>query len=416
MRILMLSKTGDGLGIAHRLELEGHSVSVFIQDKRFDRAGRGLVRRVNSWRPELLKADLVLCDMVGFGSYEKTFKRMGIPTLGCSLIADMLELDRAKSLDLFKRVGLRVPETQAFNSPEEARLLLSAWEDPGYVIKPSGNISTAKTLMVRSPEIFEWALSTYDKNQHLIVQQIVDGVEVSTEGWFNGRDWILPFNHTFEEKRFLPGNLGPNTGCMGNVVVPVRKSDLVEHTVKKLTPFLRKIGYRGPVDLNSIVNDVGVHVLEITPRFGYDAIEALVEGLREPLGDLLFDVATGLKREMDLPTTEKLIAVRLSVAPWPHSDPSGDDAGMPILGIDKQNLKHLFLTDIMLNGGQYQYAASDGVVCKATARGRTVDEARRRAYRTIGNLGIQDVQYRRDIGARVPNDMRKLENWGYLNA
>ena len=414
MRILIISKDGDGLGIAHRMEMEGHSVSMYIQDPRFKLAGRGLIRRVQSWRPELASADLVLCDMVGFGRHERLLRRFGVPTLGCSAVADLLELDRGKSMELFQRVGMTLPETLTCNSPSEARLLLRDWEPPGYVLKPFNNQSTAKTLVVRDPDIMEWALSQYGPGDKLLVQRIVDGVEVSTEGWFNGRAWVKPFNHTFEEKRFLPGGLGPNTGCMGNVVVPAGMNRLVEETVLRLGPFLKKIGYRGPVDVNSIVNEMGAHVLEITPRFGYDAIEALAEGLREPLADFLFDMATGIKTYMDLPMTDKMIAVRLSLPPWPGGQPQAAQAGMPIKGLNAQNLKHIYLTDVMREGDEYKWAAGDGVLMKVTARGRTVDEARRRAYRTIGNLTIQDVQYRKDIGAHVDGDVERLKAWGYM--
>ncbi len=415
MKVLMLSKHGDGLGIAHKLAQEGHNVAVFIQDSAYKRGGLGIVRRVKSWRPELLAADLVLCDMVGFGAYERTLRRFSAPVMGCSRIADMLELDRSKGHDLLQRLGIKTPETFTFKRPADAVVLEASWEPPGYVLKPSGNADTSKTVLVREPSGLRWALEQMP-DRPLLVQRIVEGVEVSTEGWFNGRDWVLPFNHTFEEKRLMPGGLGPNTGCMGNVVLATQSNELTRQTVERLTPFLRQIGYRGPIDLNAIVNSMGAHVLEITPRFGYDAIEALTEGLREPLGDLLFEVAAGVKHEMDLPTREPMIAVRLSVPPWPHGEPSEADAGMPLLGLNSENLKHIALTDAMREGDSYLYAAGDGVVAKVTARGRTVEEARRRAYRTIRNLSIQDVQYRTDIGSRVNRDWKQLAEWGFVDA
>lgn len=415
MRILLLSEHGDGLGVAQRLVSEGHKVSVFIRSKGYERAGKGLVDRVNSWRPLLPDTDLVICDMVGFGRYQGTFKRMGIPAFACSRIADMLELKREKSIELFNKVGISVPQTEFYRSPADAEDILRTWDPPGYVIKPNGNISTAKTLIARDPEIFEWALSTYPSNQELIVQQIVSGIEVSTEGWFNGRGWITPFNHTFEEKRFLPSG-GPNTGCMGNVVLGTESNKLTQATVERLTPFLKQIGYRGPIDVNSIVNDEGVFALEISPRFGYDAIEAMMEGLQEPLSDILFETAMGVRKTLPLSTTERQIAVRLSVPPWPHADPAASEAGMPILGLNEDNLKHIFLTDVFFEDGDYRYAASDGVVMKVTAHGRNAGEARSRAYRTIDNLTIPNVQYREDIGSRVETDIGELRNLGYLNA
>lgn len=414
VRILMLSQSGDGLGLAHRLVSEGHKVDVFIRESQYKKAGIGIVDRIPSWRPHLAKADLVVVDMVGFGNYEETIRKAKKPLIGCSPLMDIAELDRQRGISLFNKFGIDIPETFSFKSPKQARDILKLWKSPGYVIKPSGNISTAKTCVARSPDIYEHALGLLEDEQHLIVQRIVEGVEVSTEGWWNGRSWVFPFNHTFEEKRLMNEGLGPNTGCMGNVVVAARKvNKLAGATVLKLEPFLKQTTYRGPIDVNAIVTADKVYALEITARFGYDALEALMEGLQEPVTDLIFETAIGVKKEMRI-TSGYMIAVRLSVPPWPHDEPALEDAGQPLLGLNEHNLKHVYLTDVYKEGEKYFYAAGDGAVLKATADGVSVREARRRVYRTLAGLEISGKQYRTDIGQRVEGDMEKLKAWGWL--
>ncbi len=414
MRILFLSKDGDGIGVAHKLKMEGNDVRLFIQSKQFPLTAMGMVERVPSFRPHIPWADLIICDMVGFGKYEDLFRRMGKVVFGCSKIADLLELDRGKGIELFERVGISIPETYSFKGKEEAKQIADIWEAPGFVIKPSGNLDTASTHVCKDPELYLWALDKLPANTPLIVQKIEEGIEVSTEGWFNGRDWITPFNHTFEEKRFMDGDRGPNTGCMGNVVVTSMGDKLINSTIKKVTPFLKKISYRGPIDINCIVNEESAFALEFTARLGYDAIEALIEGLKEPVTDLFFETAIGVKKEMDI-TNDYMIAVRVSIPPFPHDDPEKEDAGLPILGINEHNHKHIFFTDIYMDReGAHRYAAGDGVLMKVTARGREVKEAQNRVYRTIENLTILDAQYRRDIGDRVRSDIKQLQAWGWL--
>lgn len=415
MKILVLSKEGDGLGIAQRLQQEENDVSLFIQSKKFIRAGRGIVERVPSWRPLLRKVDLVIADMVGFGYLEPTIKASGKPYLGLSKLGERAELDRAKGIELLERAEILIPTTYHFSSPTEALQVLDFWADPGFVIKPSGNMATALTQVCRDEETFRWALTRYPAGTQLIVQELIEGIEVSTEGWFNGRDWLEPFNHTFEEKRFFPGDLGPNTGCMGNIVVAAQGTDnLIKETVLKLEPFLRKITYRGPIDINCIVTETAAYALEVTARFGYDAIEALMEGLLEPVTDVLHHTALGVKTSMNL-AEEYLASVRVSVPPYPYADPKDVDIGIPILGINDQNLSHLFLTDVdKTKNGSYRYSASDGVVYKATAHGRSVKEVRDRVYRTVDNVTVQDMQYRDDIGQRVNRNMTTLASWGWI--
>jgi len=413
MKILMLSSDGDGLGVAHRLAKENHDVDLYIKREGFEKAGVGLVNRVKSFRPLVPKADLIICDMVGFGIYEDLFKRYGKPVFSCNKMADIIELDREKGNDLFKRLKINTPQTLAFETPTDALQMVALWELPGYVIKPSGNQATSRTSIHRDKESFEWALKQLPANTKLIVQQLVEGIEISTEGWFNGRDWIKPFNHTLEEKQLMPG-AGPNTGCMGNVVkVQWKPNRLISETVHKLTPYLRKINYRGPVDINSIINGDKLYALEITARMGYDAIEALLEGFKEPVIDLFFETAVGIKKEMKV-TDDYMIAVRLSRPPWPHADTDGSAQGMPIIGINDQNSKHLWLTDVYSDETGYRYASGDGVVCKATAIGRSIREARSRVYRTVKAVRFPDKQFRDDIGKRVEGDLGVLRNTGWI--
>lgn len=411
----MLSKDGDGLGVAQRIAQEGHEIDVWVADPKLRLAGRGIVGRPAAWRPHVAKADLVLCDMVGFGHLEKTLRKMGKNPLSCDLVVEQAELDRAKGLELMQKSGINTPESKAFRSPAAAR---SAWRDGGVVVKPSGNVATAKTTVARDKATFLHALSQMPAGTSFIVQAFAEGIEVSTEGWWNGRSWIRPFNHTFEEKRFMNGGIGPNTGCMGNVVVVAKTRDkLVQATIQKLEPFLKQTSYRGPVDVNAMVTKGKALALEITARMGYDAIEALTEGLKEPLTDLLFETAMGVKREMSVESIP-MIAVRVSVPPWPHAAPRESDKGRPLLGLNKGNLKHIFLTDIYKDGQEYKWAAGDGVVYKATAGGVDFREARRRVYRTISNVQILDSQYRTDIGKRADPDQgaqfNQLREWGWL--
>jgi phosphoribosylamine--glycine ligase len=424
--VLFISKEGDALGVAQRLALEGHAIDVYVAEERFALAGRGLVNRVADWRAATRRADLIIADCVGLGKLEDTIRQTGRPSLGFSAALDVVELDRRKGMELFTRAGIAIPETYTFDNATEAKSLPSqhGWGD-GWVVKANGNIATSKTAVVKDEALWPKAVSVIPADASGICQRIVSGVEVSTECWFNGSNFVRPFNHTFEDKRFLAGGLGQNTGCMGNIVLRADSNRLTRATVERIEPFLRLLGWRGPFDINCIVNADGAYALEATSRMGYDAIEALIEGLDEPAGDFLFDVAMGTRREMSL-TRETMIAVRLSIPPWPIRKPNRDESGEPIEGIDDSTLPHLFLTDIARERDKYVTAGGDGVLLKATAIGRVnppkmathnpdyTYEARRRVYRLLDRIHVENKQYRTDIGERVNADIAQLKQWGWL--
>lgn len=405
MKILIVSKEGDGLGIAHRLAMEGHDVSVWIREERYRRALTGIITHVDDPKRSAADSDLIVSDTVGLASMAQDYGRT--PVLGFNAVVDKIELDRALGMDMFRRAGVDIPETLHFDSPS-AVTLPSPW-GLGWVIKPCGNKSTCKTLVVKDEELWEHAISQ-TPDCPLIVQRIVDGMEVSTEGWFNGRDFIRPFNHTFEEKRFLNGGLGCNTGCMGNVVIGSDGNRLTRATVERFAPFLRMIDYRGPFDINCIVNERGAYALEATGRMGYDAVEALSELLDESMGDLLYSTAVGVKREMDL-SGGYGVAVRVTIPPWPVRLPDQKDYGEPVLGIDEP---HVFLCDVYKEEGRFLTAGGDGVLLKAVARGPSLSLAKKRVYRTADAIKVGAKQYRTDIGDRVEGELRDLRAMGWL--
>lgn len=421
MKVLVISQTGDFLGVAQRLVYEGHSVSMWIKEPAYKRSGKGIVNRIDSWRSGLKDADLAIVDMVGMGAQTETaFRAVGVPFIGASPQMDKLELERAFGMKVFEDCGISLPESHAFDAPEEARSFFNGLEfGDGWCIKADDNLGCATSRLIKEPEQLDWAFAQYPDGIPLLVQRIVKGVEVSTEGWFNGSEWVRPFNHTFEEKRFLEGGLGPNTGCMGNVVVGCPGCKLTRATVEKLKPFLTRIGWRGPVDVNCIVDSGSAYALEATARFGYDAIEALLEGVRLSAGDFLREVAAGTLTEFEFAGPS--IAVRLSVPPYPSED---DDVkaewGEPILGINQNNINHLWLCNVMVEGDLFRTSGADGLTLKATARGdgeadidKAIALARRRVYRTLDNIRVGSKMYRRDIGSRVAADLAQLREWGW---
>lgn len=411
MKVLMLSKEGDGCGLAHQLSKEGHDVFLWIQDARYHKVLRGIVNRVDSWRPLVGKVDLIICDMVGFSKYSDTLKSR-VPVLGCDAVMDLLELDRLKAYDVLERLGYTLPVSKCYTVKEAKNL---EWSNPaGYVVKPCGNLSSGKTMLCETEEIYQWSLSQFDTGQEMLVQEVVAGVEVSTEGWWNGTEWIQPFNHTFEEKRLMPGGVGRMTGCQGNVVMMLKKPDkLVREVILPLTPILAKTSYRGPVDVNCIVTSEKAYTLELTCRFGYDALEGLMYGIKGGVGTFLFDLAMGVAKAIPYHSMDYLGVVRATVPPYPETefkDPC--HTNMPVCGLG--NMHDIYLCDVYKQGKDYKTAGADGVVLKVASNGRDVRETMRRCYKRLSDVKVLDLQYRNDIGKRVDSDLNNLRTWGWI--
>jgi phosphoribosylamine-glycine ligase len=107
------------------------------------------------------------------------------------------------------------------------------------------------------------------------------------------------------------------------------------------------------------------------------------------------------------------VAVRLSVPPYPHDDPSKHDRGQPVLGLTNSNPNH-FLTDVYIEKNKTYWSASDGVIAKITGAGTTLKAARRAAYKNVAGVKASGLQYRIDIGERVEADLKQLRAWRYI--
>ena len=280
---LFISKNGDSYPIAQRIIEEGHKVTFY--NNELSSVGQGIINvppiRAKLISPEgvinrgvvslLLKPepDCVVMDMVGkgFGKLAEELKHK-FPLIGGSLWGEHIELDRPYGSKVMKLVGINTPPTFRFNDYSKAIRFVE--EHPkAWVYKPSGNECTTTTYVSEDGDGMIGMLEYYaGEHDEFELQERVYGIEVSSELWFNGKD-VVNVNYTMEEKRLMEGNLGPQTGCMGSAVwIGTQKSKLYREGVGKIVPSLRKVGYRGPIDLNTIITKDELYGLEWTARFG----------------------------------------------------------------------------------------------------------------------------------------------------
>ena len=111
-----------------------------------------------------------------------------------------------------------------------------------------------------------------------VLQKVVEGVEISTEGWFDGERFVH-FNHTIEDKRLMNSNLGPAIGSQSNTVwIKQDPHGLLVSELGRLVPLLKKAAYIGPIDANCVISETDrrPYFLEWTCRQGYDALYSLL--------------------------------------------------------------------------------------------------------------------------------------------
>ena len=431
MKYLIYSISGDGAGFAWRLLEEGNDVEIFIKEPFFKGILKGLVPHVNSLEEGLShKPDVVIFDMNGDGKVADATRKRGFRCVGGGRFNDMLEMDRTYGMSLAKRLGIKTPEFTVFKQNQIEEAIAFIHETNGrYVLKPHGNLALDLTYVASDAEDMIHELEWIDRQGIMkgdfILQDFVDGWEISTEGWFsNGNPIPALANGTMERKKFLTGDLGCQTGSESSVVWPygTDRTKIFQKTLWKMYPILKEMKFTGPIDINAIISkqDGQPYFLEFTPRFGYSAFYALAELIDGHLGQFFYDIALGKLDDISLKNDQVSMALTLSIPPYPLD--SGKDfnhkalqetKGKPIIHLPEDG--HWWPYDMAFDDSvdQFVTAGTLGLICFATNSGSSVEEAEDKTYEIAQHIGIPNVQYRIDGAEKVMEHIPEIKQMEY---
>jgi phosphoribosylamine-glycine ligase len=430
MKFLIRSAAGETLSLCLRLLNEGNQVKFSIVEKDYQKIGNGLVEKPLSFEGGVNWAEVVVFDGNIFGMDKEAERvRMVKPVMGSGKLAGQLEQDRAFATQFAKSCGLRTNPYKEFSGPrawDMARAYLKTQGMSKYFVwKPNGE-SPASTYVEKGiPEMFRmfkyWEQLYKDHNEepNFILTEKVDGSEISTEAWFNGRDFTLP-NHTLERNRFFDGDHGEKTGCAGNIVWIANNAPLVKALLEPLRESLTD-KYWGPIDVNAIIEEKSGEplFLEFSSRFGYDAIFALLELVKSDLGELLYSMAVGAEWRGGAWVGEYAGAVRVHIPPYPEP-PASEDArraeGVPVFGWRPEKWSpHFSPVEIMVNReDEVVTSGPDGYAFVVSDTDKTIDGAMEKAYGNVEKLRIPNMRYRMDLGEMIKEEYEKVEATGWL--
>lgn len=414
MKFFIISSDGDGVGLALRLQDEGHDVSIWVQNDKAAKRGSGLLARAT---PDSITQDtVVIADVTGSGAICDAIAESGVAVIGGSAVADKLEKDRRYAEAVMRETGIKTPKTKYFTDWASAHAFVEK-SDARLVFKPEGELSGVVPSYVSSDQedmlemLDVYAAASTKSVPSFALQEFIEGTCVSTECWFNGFDFVLPFNHTIERKQLMNGDIGPSGGCTGNVVWSCDDEDcpVCDATAAKMGEFLSSVRFCGPIDVNAVVSEGGVFGLEFTPRFGYDAMPTLLCSLLDqPIGELLDGVARASIDEMSL-RSGFAAGIRVTVPPWPLEE-EHKSTGLPLRGLRK--FDSFYPYDVMKSiEGNLCTSGGFNITGVALGYGGSIEESFSEARRIADKLRLPNKQYRTDLADVCKADMRRLNRY-----
>lgn len=329
----------------------------------------------------------------------------GIPTFGPSKEASQIESSKVFAKQLMQKYDIPCAEGKPFSSFEEAKTHLGLKSVP-IVVKADGLAGGKGSIVAKNSKEAMEALSELMEEKKfgpagdkVVIEEFLSGREASFCAFTDGKD-ISPMNPACDYKRALDGEQGPNTGGMGGYSPSeFFNSQLSEEVMEKIMrPAIRAMAfegkpYKGVLYAGLMITSEGPKVLEFNCRFGDPEIQVTIPLLKTDLVEIIQATIAGRLNELKIEwSDEACVGVVLASGGYPGSYKKG----FPIEGLELLDEDVLvFHAGTKEEGGRI--VTSGGRVLTVAARGKTLSEARNKAYSNIERIKFQDCFYRKDI-------------------
>lgn len=415
MNFFMYSKCGEGAGLLKRLQDEGNPCSIFIEEKDYSNIYDGILEK--SQFPS--NDSIIIFDSSGMGDKADKLRRSGFKVFGASKFHDRLENDREFGLDFMWDHGIMIPETITLKDFKQGIEFVKKNKDKRFVFKPSGkNIPTKLTYSSSDMEDMVLYMQYIQKNfskeiDDFVLQEFIEGAILSSEYWVGKSGFIEPINHTIEVKKLMNGDIGPSTGCSGNIVWQADDESKVAELLRNIEEDLVKENYIGPIDLNAIINEEGIFGLEWTPRFGLNAMPTLIQLINQDIGEIISDSFKSGKKEMNLLDVFSGGA-RLTIPPYPiepenlkEIEKNSPNLGIPIRGLDDYE-QNCYLYEVMLQNDLLVHSSGTGVIACISDIGESPERCFELVNEILEDCKVPDKQYRTDLDEILPEMYEKV--------
>ena len=341
-------------------------------------------------------------------------REANIATFGPSAAAAQLEGSKAFAKDFMQRHEIPTAAYAVFDDRADAHEYIDALARP-CVVKADGLAAGKGVAMCSDAASAHTAIDEMmssrrfgDAGDRIVVEEWLQGEEASYYAITDG-ERIVTLAAAQDHKRALDGDEGENTGGMGAYSPPPIVSEAVEKKIleRVVYPTIRGMSkeghpYQGVLYVGLMIDRTGdPYVIEFNVRFGDPETQPLLVRMQADLLPILDASARGtLDEATAIDWGEAAVCVVLASGGYPRSYQTGHE----ILGLDDLEDEEsvvVFHAGTRRGESRTGFETAGGRVLGITARGRTVAEARERAYRAVERVSFDGMHFRRDIASRA---------------
>jgi phosphoribosylamine--glycine ligase len=325
----------------------------------------------------------------------------GIATFGPSAAAAQLEGSKGFTKDLCARTGIPTAAYVRVETEADALAALDRFAIP-VVIKADGLAAGKGVTVAMTREEAEAAVRAAGDGP-MVIEEFLEGEEASLFALVDG-PYAIALASAQDHKRVGEGDTGPNTGGMGAyspapVLTPKLEARAMREIVEPTARAMAEAGtpFSGVLYAGLMLTDAGPKLIEYNVRFGDPECEAIMPRIEGDFAALLHAVASGVPIEAPKLSEDTTMTVIVAAKGYPGTPAKGGT----ISGLDQaETIEGVTVFQAGTTSDGERIVASGGRVLAVTARGRSLGQARERAYAAIDAIDFADGFHRRDIGWR----------------
>ena len=330
-----------------------------------------------------------------------------IKIFGPSKVGAQLEGSKDFSKNFMFRNDIPCGKSKTFNTEniDEGYKFLESISAP-YVLKADGLAAGKGVLILENldeakKELHEMLVNKKfgDASQSVLVEEFLDGIEVSVFFITDGKDYVL-LPEAKDYKRIGEDDKGPNTGGMG-AVSPVNfvddkfikkvKREIIDKTIKGLRS--ENIEYKGFVFAGLMNVDGDPYVIEYNVRMGDPETQVVIPRLKNDLVDIIL---TCLDGKLSGASTLFLDKYCTTVILASDGYPNQYEKGKKITNISDEDESIIFHAGTKLINDNI--ISNGGRVLACTGFGSNLSEALNNSYKKANEIEWEDKYFRKDIG------------------